>query len=138
MRLTICLTAALALCACSKQAEAPPAANNDVAEANTAATAPAAAPMVTANGSTPGKFEVTFKNGKKGQSMLAADGTYTDLDANGKETAKGTWNVTGGKTCFDPAGNEGPNCFAETAPGPDGTFTATPEKGDPVTVKKVS
>jgi hypothetical protein len=93
--------------------------------------------MVTANGSTPGTFEVTMKDGKKGQSVLNADGTYVDKDASGKETAHGTWNVTNGKTCFDPAGNEGPECFTETAVGADGTFTATSDKRV-VTVKKVS
>jgi hypothetical protein len=138
MRFTICLTAALALCACSKQAEAPPAADNSVAASDTNATAAPAAAMVTANGSTPGTFEVTSKDGKKSQSVLNGDGTYTDLDSAGKQTTKGTWNVTNGKTCFDPDGDEGPTCFTETATGADGTFTATPDKGDPVTVKKVS
>ena len=136
MRLTICLTAALALCACSKQAEAPPTPDNSAVDANAAAVTPAAA-MVTANGSTPGTFEVTDKDGKKGQTILAADGSFTDTDSKGKET-KGTWNVTGGKTCFDPEGAEPPMCYTESAVGADGTFTATPDKGDPVTVKKVS
>ncbi|HEX6072253.1 MAG TPA: hypothetical protein VFY95_04520 [Sphingomicrobium sp.] len=133
MRLTICLTAAVALCACSKQAEAPPAADNGAAEMN----APAAATMVTANGSTPGTYEVTMKDGTKSKATLMADGTYADTDPKGKET-KGTWNVTGGKTCFDPDGAEGPMCYTESAVGADGSFTATPDKGDPVTVKKVS
>lgn len=137
MRLTICLTAALALCACSKQAEAPPAVDN-VGEANTAATPAPAAEPVTANGSTPGTYEVTMKDGKKAKSVLSPDGTYTDLDADGKETDKGTWAVTGGKTCFDPEGDKGPMCYTETATAADGSFTATPDKGDPVTVKKVS
>ena len=65
--------------------------------------------MVTANGSTPGTFEVTMKDGKKAQSVLNADGTYVDRDASGKETGHGSWNVTDGKTCFDPEGNEVPN-----------------------------
>jgi PBP1b-binding outer membrane lipoprotein LpoB len=112
---------------------------NETATANSAATspAPAAAAMVTANGSTPGTFEVTAKDGKKSQSVLNADGTYVDTDASGKEIGRGTWNVTNGKTCFDPAGNEGPECFTETAPAADGTFTATSDK-QVVTVKKVS
>lgn len=137
MRLTICLTAAVALCACSKQAEAPPAADNGAAEMNAPAAVPAAAAMVTANGSTPGTFEVTMKDGTKSKATLMADGTYGDTDPKGKET-KGTWNVTGGKTCFDPDGAEGPMCYTESAVGADGSFTATPDKGDPVTVKKVS
>jgi len=111
---------------------------NETAAANSAATspAPAAAAIVTANGSTPGTFEVTTKDGAKGKAVLMADGTYLDTDPKGKET-KGAWNVTGGKTCFDPDGAEGPTCYAETPVGADGSFTATPDKGDPVTVKKV-
>ena len=46
MRLTICLTAALALGACSKQAEAPPAVDNNVAAADTNATVTPAAAML--------------------------------------------------------------------------------------------
>jgi hypothetical protein len=45
--------------------------------------------------------------------------------------------VADGKTCFDPDGDEGPTCYTETAVGADGSFTATPDKGDPVTVKKI-
>jgi hypothetical protein len=112
---------------------------NETAAANSAATAPAPAPaaMVTANGSTPGTYEVTTKDGKKGHTVLNADGTYVDTDPSGKET-KGAWNVTGGKTCFDPEGAEGPACYTEGAVGADGSFTATSDKGEKVTVKKVS
>jgi opacity protein-like surface antigen len=106
---------------------------------NSAASAPAGtvAAMTTANGSTPGTFEVITKDGKKGHTVLNADGTYVDTDPSGKAT-KGTWNVTGGKTCFDPEGKEGPSCYAETAVGADGSFTATSDKGEKVTVKKIS
>ena len=134
MRLTICLTAALALCACSKQQATPAPDTNNAAEANSAAPA---GTMTTANGSLPGTFDVTMKDGTKGQSVLNADGTYVDKDAKGKET-KGTWAVKDGKTCFDPDGDEGPTCYAETPVSADGTFTATPDKGDAVTVKRVS
>ncbi len=140
MRLTIVTLAAIALVGCNK-AEAP--ADTNAAEANAATadanadlTATPAAAGVTANGSTPGTYDVTAKDGTKSQTTLLADGTYVDTDAAGKETAKGTWVVTEGKTCFDPEGDEAAMCFTETAPGPDGTFTATPDKGDPVTVKK--
>jgi hypothetical protein len=139
MRLTIVTLAAIALVGCNK-AEAP--ADTNAAEANAATadanadlTATPAAAGVTANGSTPGTYDVTAKDGTKSQTTLLADGTYVDTDAAGKETAKGTWVVTEGKTCFDPEG-EAAMCFTETAPGADGTFTATPDKGDPVTVKK--
>ncbi|HEX6661763.1 MAG TPA: hypothetical protein VF067_07845 [Sphingomicrobium sp.] len=135
-KLLLLAAATVALVGCQKPADQ----SNNQAAANAAAPAapaPAAAAMVTANGSTPGTFEVTNKDGTKGNTVLNADGTFVDTDAKGKVT-KGTWNVTGGKTCFDPEGTEGPMCYAESAVGADGSFTATSDKGEKVTVKKVS
>lgn len=128
--------AALAACGQKQESAATEDANATVAEADANAANSKVAAMTTANGSAPGTFEVTMKDGSKGQSILNADGTYVDKDASGKES-KGTWNVAGGKTCFDPEGDEGPTCYTETATAADGTFTATPDKGDPVTVKKI-
>src|SRR4051812_42889496 len=108
--------AAAALTGCQKA----PDASNEAAAAPAASNSATPAAMVTANGSGPGTYEVTAKDGTKSQSVLNADGTYVDTDASGKETGRGTWNVTNGKTCFDPAGNEGPECFAETAVSADG------------------
>lgn len=124
-----------ALAACNQAAKTT---NEVAASASNVTNAVTPAAMVTANGSTPGTYEVTAKDGKKSQSVLNADGTYVDTDASGKELARGTWNVTDNKTCFDPAGDKGPDCYAETAPGADGSFTATSDKGEVVTVKKVS
>jgi hypothetical protein len=133
--LLLVAAAAAALVGCQKPADQ---SNQTATNAATMpAPAPVAAAMVTANGSTPGTFEVTTKDGKTGHTVLNADGTYVDTDPKGKET-KGTWNVTGGKTCFDPEGAEGPACYAETAVAADGSFTATSDKGEKVTVKKVS
>ena len=125
--------AAATLVGCQKAAD-----KSEANASNTAAMAPAPTPaaMVTANGSTPGTYEVILKDGTKGHSTLNADGTYTDTDPKGKET-KGTWHVTDGKTCFDPDGAEGPSCYSEGAVGADGSFTATSDKGESVTVKKV-
>lgn len=131
--LLLVAVAAATLVGCQKAATNT---NDTAAASNATAPAPAAAGMVTANGSTPGTFEVTAKDGKKSQSVLNADGTYVDKDASGKDTGRGTWNVTNGKTCFDPEGNEGPECFAETAASADGTFTATSDK-HVVTVKRI-
>jgi hypothetical protein len=112
--------------------------STDNSMANTAATtSDAAAPaMVTANGSPPGTYDVVMKDGSKGKTTLNADGTYTDVDAKGKET-KGTWAVKDGKTCFTPEGKTA-ECYTESAPGADGSFTATSAKGETVTVKKSS
>ena len=127
--------AAAALASCNQAAKS----TNEPAAADTNATAPVTpAAMVTANGSTPGTYEVTAKDGKKSQAMLNADGTYVDKDSGGKETGHGNWSVTGGKTCFDPEGPEAATCYAETPVGADGTFTATSDKGEVVTVRKIS
>lgn len=126
---------ALAACGQKQEPAATEDANTAIAEADANATVSNSA-MLTANGSSPGTYEVTMKDGSKGQSTLNADGTYVDKNSDGTES-KGTWNVAGGKTCFDPEGDAGPTCYTETATAPDGTFTATPDKGDPVTVKKI-
>ena len=133
MKQLFLLTAATAaLVGCQKPAD-----QSNQAASNAATPAPTPAAMVTANGSGPGTYDVTMKDGTKSKTVLNADGTYVDTDPKGKET-KGTWNVTGGKTCFDPEGAEGPMCYTESAVGADGSFTATSDKGEAVTVKKVS
>jgi hypothetical protein len=115
--------AGVALAACQKPAPEP------------TATETAAAP-VTANGSPAGMYDATDPKGVLTTTDLRADGSYTDTDASGKVTAVGTWAVTDGKTCFSPT-TEGVEamCYSETAPAADGSFTATPDKGDAVTVK---
>ena len=117
--------AALAACN-SEQAAAPePTAEETVAAA-----------IVTANGSAPGAYDATAPDGTVTTSTLNADGTYTDTDADGTVVAEGTWAVTDGKTCFSPT-TEGvaAMCYTESAPAEDGSFTATPDEGDAVTVK---
>jgi hypothetical protein len=123
---------AVALAGCNK-APAP----TDNAASNTTATAPApaAATMVTANGSGPGTYDVTDKKGTKTVAKLMADGTFVDTDAKGKEIDKGTWNVKDDKTCFT---GKNAACYKESPIGADGTFTATSDKGETVTVKKAS
>ena len=95
----------------------------------------AAAPT-SANGSPAGMYDATDPKGVVTTTDLRADGSYTDTDADGKTIAEGTWAVTDGKTCFTPT-TEGveAQCYTETAPAADGSFTATPDKGDAVTVK---
>ena len=117
------------LAACSKPAPDP--APEPTAEETTAAATPAVA-----NGSAPGTYEVVAADGSIGTSVINADGTYSDMDAEGKVIAEGTWAVVDGKTCFTPT-TEGvaAMCFTETAPAEDGSFTATPDEGDPVTVR---
>ena len=136
-RLFLAAAAMAALTACNQ--DVADSDNTDLAAANDPAAETqdlAETGMLTANGTTPGTFEVTSADGTKGKAVLNADGTYTDSDASGNETARGTWNVTDGKTCFDPEGDEGPTCWTETAPAADGSFTATSDKGEVVTVKR--
>jgi hypothetical protein len=124
MKKLLILSLAGVLAACQQQPAPEPTASET-----------AAAP-VTANGSPAGVYDATAKDGTVTVSTLNADGSYTDADASGKVTAEGTWAVTDGKTCFTPT-TEGVEamCYTEAAPGADGSFTATPDKGDPVTVK---
>ena len=60
----------------------------------------------------------------------------TDSDAEGNVVAEGSWAVVDGKTCFTPT-TEGVEamCFTESEPAEDGSFTATPDEGGPVTVR---
>lgn len=97
------------------------------------------APVTVANGTPVGTFAVTYADGTEGTAVINADGTYSDSDADGALTEEGTWAVVDGKTCFTPT-TEGREamCFTESAPGDDGSFTATPDEGDPVTVRPIA
>ncbi len=121
------LLAALAFTACSSE---------PAEEATETPAAEESAAPVTANGSPAGNYDVTAADGTVSHTALNADGTYVDTDADGKVTAEGTWAVTDGKNCFSPT-TEGVTamCYTESAPAADGSFTATPDEGDPVTVK---
>lgn len=108
------------------------AAEEPVAE-ETAAVEEAAPAMVTGNGSMPGTYTVTAADGTTSTSVLNADGTFQDMDAAGAVVNEGTWEVVDGKSCF--TGTDGtPECWTESAPGADGSFTATSDVGDVVTV----
>jgi hypothetical protein len=121
---------ALTLSACGKKEEAPAAAASD---ASAAATEAAAAPKTLQTG----EFTVTSADGKAlGTTTINADGTYRDQPASGLAVA-GIAKIVDGKTCFDPSGKEGPTCYTDSAPGPDGSFTATADDGTTVTVKPV-
>ena len=127
-RILLALVPLTVLAACSSEPAEEPA-----TEETAATEAPA---LTSANGSPAGVYEATAADGTVTTSTLNADGTYTDVDAKGATVAEGTWAVTDGKTCFMPT-TEGVEamCYAETPPAADGSFTATPDKGDPVTVR---
>lgn len=127
MKKFVVLSMAGILAGCQQQPEPQPV----VSETPTQA----APVMVTANGSLPGTYDAVAADGTKGSTTLNANGTYKDMDATGKVTAEGAWSVKDGKTCFLPTTpSVEPMCFTETAPGPDGSFTATPDKGKPMKI----
>lgn len=84
------------------------------------------------NGSGPGTYLATTKDGTVTTATLGADGKYTDTSSDGKVVEEGTWAVTGGKTCFTPT-TKGATamCYTVGTPAADGSFTVTPDKGDP-------
>lgn len=119
---------AAALAGCNKPAETAEGA------ATAAATTAAAAPQAAATLPT-GTFDVTDAAGKKvGVTTINADGTYTDDDAKGVRTA-GIARMVDGKTCFDPSGDAPQECYTDSPPAADGSFTATNSKGEAVTVR---
>ena len=86
----------------------------------------------------PGTYSVTEMDGTKMTSVLAADHTYSNT-VHGQKTEAGTWAIVGGKTCFTPSEGEGAvaRCYVDGPVGEDHTFTATPDRGDPITVKRI-
>jgi hypothetical protein len=121
--------ALLAACSQKEDAAAPEAAATEAMPMD-AGTASAAV----ADGIQPGKYDVVDPDGKAMVTEVMADGTYQDW-TDGKVTEKGTVAVKDGKTCFDPEGDEGETCFADSTPAADGSFTATGPKGEVFKVK---
>ncbi len=131
MRKLILLAAPFALAACAQEAE--------VEETDAIETMEAEA-VTTANGTvTPMRANVSNADGPQGISTVNADGTFQDLDADGELVAEGTWTVTDGKTCFAPTteGAEG-QCWTESEAAEDGSFTATSDDGEEVTVTPIA
>jgi hypothetical protein len=121
-----------ALAACDNAAEEA----DDTATAETAQATPEAEPTSSA-----GTYEVTMADGMTFTSVLNADGTYEDTDAEGAVTESGTWeDRPDGKTCFDSEGGDDTViCYTVSEPAEDGSQVATPDDGsDPVTIKKAS
>jgi len=118
--LALCGVAALAACSSpepEEQAEAEP--------------AETAAPSEMA-----GSYEVALEDGTVLSSFLAEDGTFIE-SVGGEVTSSGNWTDEDGKICFEPSGDQPAMCYTVGDIADDGTFTATPDQGDPITVKKV-
>lgn len=132
---SIAIIAALAFttAGCKKPAPAAEASTEAVASESAVA---AGAAIANLTSHTPGIFAVTTSDGKDGgTTTINADGTYKDTPVKGLPKA-GLLTYKDGKICFDPSGpKEDPECWTETVPAADGSFTATSDKGVVVTVK---
>ena len=133
MRAMICLTAAVALAACSKQTAPPPAANN-MAEMN--ATAPAATPAAFQLDGTSWTFK--DKNGKDVQESIDAAGNFVAMSG-GKEVDHGTSVMKGDKACFTSAVDKSGEVCWTTKPVEVGqSMDTVSDKGEKLTVSRVA
>ena len=136
MRLAICLTTAIALCACSNQAEAPPADN--AAEMNAAA--------ADANAATPAAFQLnetswtyTDKDGNKVKQSIDATGNYIANTTDGKHLDHGTSVMKGDQACFTSAmTKDGEECWTTKTLAVGESFETTSDKGEKLTVTRVA
>ena len=134
MRLMICMTAAAALCACQKQDEAPPAADNNTAEVtNTAAPAAAGQIMETS-------WEYTDPKLKKPVTeSIDATGNYIENTMDGKHVDHGTVVMKDGKACFTSAmTKEGEMCWTNPTLEVGASGTTTNDKGETLSLKRVA
>ncbi len=124
MRGVAIIAATLALAACSGE----PAGDDAGTEGEEAV-------ATTANGTPPGVYSVASADGIASIVTLNADGTYSQVTPEGTDAASGTFSVVDGQTCFRVrvAGAE-PLCYTESAPGEDGSYTATTDDGLELTV----
>jgi hypothetical protein len=88
-----------------------------------------------------GSYDVTMGDGTKFMAMLNADGTYADMDGDGKTTETGTWEERpDGKVCFDSEGGDDKIvCFTAGEAAADGSIVVTPDDDSgALTIKKTS
>lgn len=126
MKKFVLIAALTALSACSQKAE-------ESKETPAAAVETAAPAAPTDSESRVGSYDVKMADGTMATTVINADGTYVDTDAKGK-IVKGLYESRDGKDCFDPEGDEMGMCWDVTAPGADGSFTATSPEGTVATV----
>jgi hypothetical protein len=134
-RITSIAAAAILLAAVSGCSKPEPA-----AEATPAAdAAPVAAATWTPALPAAGAYEVSTADGKPaGKVTIEADYSYAQQPTTGLAEA-GIVKLTDGKVCFDPSGKDKPTrCYTESVRAPDGSFTATDEKGVVENIKPVA
>lgn len=136
MKKLILLASLAALAACSKPEEAtapPEAAASETMPMDAGTTAAEADP----NAIQPGSYDVVDKDKKSTTLMIAADNSYTFTDDKGPH--KGTVAMKDGKACYDPEEDKVPTmCWTSAKPGADGSWTATSDDGQAVTVKRAA
>ena len=128
---------AASLGACKKAEPAPDATMTTDAMATDAAMASGSTAAMAAGGTMPaaGDYTVYSADGKENAKVkIAADGGYRHT-MTGKLATAGVVKMEGGKTCFHPSGGKAPTCYVDSAPGADGSFTATMDDGTVMTVK---
>ena len=117
LRLTFFASAALAIAACN--APEPDGTQRGGGEGS----APADTDFVMV----PGVYEMVGGDVVYSRTEIRPDGVYVD-SADGKEVGRGTWSVSGPKSCFDPDG-DGPDqqerCWTNGVPAEDGSFLTT-------------
>jgi hypothetical protein len=125
-RKTAIAAAAILLTAVSACSKPEPAAD----AAAEASAAPVAAATWTPALPAPGTYEVSTAAGEASATVtIEADNSYSQQPVKGLAEA-GIVKLTDGKVCFDPSGSENPTrCYTESVRAPDGSFTATDEKG---------
>ncbi|GAA4643687.1 hypothetical protein GCM10023115_16470 [Pontixanthobacter gangjinensis] len=127
MKKFLALAAVATLAACGEKAA------DDAATTDIAATEEVAAAAVTAPA--PGSYTATYADGTVVPYTTNEVGVYT-ATVDGAEI-KGTYTSEGARSCFDPAGDgedEGEVCWTATAADETGSFTATSDAGETVTV----
>ena len=89
----------------------------------------------TANGSPPGTYLMAAADGTASLVTIYADGNYSQVMPDGSYPARGTFEVVEGKTCFKVhIAGAMPNCFTESEPDEDGTYTAVLDSGEELTI----
>jgi len=139
MRFTICLTAAVTLCAWPNLAGAQTAAPAAPAAAPTApaATAPAAKPMAFQLNET--TWTYTDKDGTKVQESIDAKGNYIANSTAGKHLDHGTSVMKGDKACFTSAMTKAGEVCWTTKPLEVGqSFDTVSDKGEKLKVTRVA
>jgi hypothetical protein len=133
MRLTLCLSAALVLCACSQETAAPPVADNEAVDVN----APAATPAALQLNETTWTF--TDKDGTKVKESIDANGNYIATSLDGKHIDHGTSRVDGDKACFTSAMNkDGEICWTAKPVEIGQSMDVVSDKGETLTVTRVA